>query len=358
MNRMDGKSRQTSWTERSRIAFAVVLSIAVLGAGAYFLRDRQNDSPAAPLEDASAGMAADAVADAGNAATDVTPAETGSGPETIRPDARNITRTAPAQPGPELPASTAVTIPHDTPMAEFKAELWEDIQANPPPLHEPGDPAVDADLAYRLYTYYGNCTMAAWTSRQFDRQLGRVEGWARSARARSLDRLEGSVDRMVGLYELCQAIPEDVDARMAAVMWMTEALQLGHEIAEVQYYDKVMGFMMRTDRFNHLPPLAMNHPGLVMQFQDTARLGLERALARGHPEAYVAKSRAVLEGMIYPRDPQLAYAYARAAELQAAKHLTVVYGIDNWKQAAAQYLDEEQVAEAERMALELRGERP
>ena len=95
-------------------------------------------------------------------------------------------------------------------------------------------------------------------------------------------------------------------------------------------------------------------PGLVDDFKITARRGLARALEKGHPEAYLAKSRALLEGLIFDKDPVLAYAYARLAEQEAAKNQLLIQDLDRWKQQAARYLDQGQIAEAEQLALELK----
>ena len=84
------------------------------------------------------------------------------------------------------------------------------------------------------------------------------------------------------------------------------------------------------------------------------RLGLARALKRGHPEAYLARSQAVLEGLIYKKDPVLAYAYARVAEQEAAKNHLLLKDLARWKQQAARYLDLQQIAEAEQLALEMK----
>jgi TPR repeat protein len=140
---------------------------------------------------------------------------------------------------------------------------------------------------------------------------------------------------------------------MEAVAWMSKAVRLGHGVAEVQFYEKAMGFILRPDRYTNSPPLALQHPGLVMEFKDTARLAFARAMAKGHPEAYLGMSRAVLEGLIYPRDPVLAYAYALRAETEGRNHRTIVGNAGYWKAAAAQYLDQEQIAEARHLALEM-----
>ncbi len=214
-------------------------------------------------------------------------------------------------------------------------------------------PHSTPDTAYRLYMYHGNCSVVVSRGDHINQQIERIANRAETARARSLEELEGHLDRLIDYYELCLPIPADVDSRMEAVIWMSEAVRLGHEIAEVQFYQKAMGFILRPDPSTNSPPLAMIHPGLVADFKSTSRLGLARALEKGHPEAYLAKSQAVLEGLIYPKDPVLAYAYARKAELEAAKSQMILRELARWKQEATRYLSQEQVAEAEQLALEL-----
>ena len=251
-------------------------------------------------------------------------------------------------------AATEVTIPHDVVMQNYKNDLWTEIQHNPPAFSWPGDPALDADMAYRLYMYYGNCSVLSSRGDHINQQIEKIANKAENAGGRGLERLEGRLDRIIDYYELCQPIPLDVDSQMEAVIWMSEAVRLGHGIAEVQFYEKAMGFILRPDPGTNSPPLAMRHPGLVDDFKITARLGLARALEKGHPEAYLAKSQAVLEGLIYKKDPVLAYAYARVAEQEAARSQIILNDLDRWKQQAARYLDQDQIAEAERVALELK----
>lgn len=259
--------------------------------------------------------------------------------ETDRPAAASFN-------GPEI-------VPRDVPLAEYKAKLWEDIRANPPRLRDLDDPEVDAELAYQIYTYYGNCSVMPRTERQVDLRLGNIEAHLEHAKPRGLQRMERRVDRIMSAYELCLLIPPDVDCRLEAVHWMTKAVQLGHDVAEVQFYEKAMGFILRPDQLDNDPPLAMLQPGLVYDFQDTARLAFTRALEKGHPEAYLAKSQALLEGLIYPKNPMDAFAHARAAELVAARYHLILEDLDYWKKSAAQHLTPAELAEAEKMALEL-----
>ncbi|MCU0988722.1 MAG: hypothetical protein MUE63_03810 [Xanthomonadales bacterium] len=252
----------------------------------------------------------------------------------------------------ELRASQE-TFPHSVRMDDYKAALWSEIQAAPPAIETPGDPALDAETAYRLYMYYGMCSMMPRTRNQIDRQLEEIEERARTARRGRLESLESRADQMVDSYELCQAIPPDVDCRMEAVLWMTEAVRLGHEIAQVQFYEKAMGFLLRPDPFSNAPPLVMRHPGLIGEFKATANLALSQALEKGHPEAWLAMSRAVFDGVVFPEDAVLALAYARVAEAEAMENRIILRGLEEQTDAIIQRLDPAQVAEAEELARRL-----
>lgn len=248
-------------------------------------------------------------------------------------------------------------IPHDIALDQVKAELWTDVQANPPELLDRGDPLIDADLAYRLYMFYGNCTMAPRTSHEIDRRLERMAQRAERAGdrggSRFLEGMENRVDSMIDFYEMCLTIPQDVDARYEAVQWMTEAVTLGHEIAQVQYYEKAMGFMLRPDVFGEMPPLVMQRPGLIDAFKSTARYALSEGMEKGHPEAYLAMAQAVFEGLLYRKDPIMAYAYARTAEMKAAQSQIILDSAGEQKLRISQHLNPDQISEAEQMALDL-----
>lgn len=251
-------------------------------------------------------------------------------------------------------AAAGVTLAHDVAIEGYKADLWAEIEADPPELRRRGDPALDADTAYRLYMYYGNCSVMLGRGHQVDQQIEKIANRAETANGRRLDELEGRLDRILDYYELCLPISAEVDARREAVLWMGEAVRLGHEIAEIQYYEKAMGFLLRPDQNANKPPLAMSDPELVVRFQSTARAALNQALEKGHPEAYLARSQALLEGVIYPKDPAMAYAYARLAEIEASRNHVIVDDLARWKHEAARYLDPEQIAKAEQVAMELR----
>ena len=245
-------------------------------------------------------------------------------------------------------------LPHDVPIEDYKAALWSDIQVNPPDFETPGDPELDAETAYRQYMYFGMCSMAPRTSLQADRHVAQLAERAERANGRHLSRIENRVNQTIDMYELCSRIPPEVDCRREAVLWMSEAVRLGHEIAQVQYYEKAMGFLLRPDAYTGDAPLAMQQTSLIGEFKATARSALGGALEKGHPEAYLAMSRAVFEGVIFPRDPILAMAYARVAELEAMANRIILRGLAEHKFELSQFLDSEQAAKAEELSRQLR----
>ena len=329
------------------IVIVVVLALAVVTA--YFW-SHSTRSPIEGVAETQAPQSANSTAQD----APVTGAETGDSEiPGVKGDLNDSRETAGSAQGARASFDQPGTVPDDVTLVDYKAALWAEIQAVPPQPRDRNDPEVDADLAYRLYMYYGNCSVIPRTEQQVDRRLERIAVRVEQANGARLQRMEGHVDQTMSNYELCLLIPPEVDCRLEAVHWVTKAVQLGHDVAEVQFYEKAMGFILRADPLTNDPPLAMQQPGLVSGFKDTARLGLARALEKGRPEAYLANSQALLEGLIYPKNPMEAFAYARAAELTAARYHRILEDLEYWKKAAAQHLTAEQLALAENTALEL-----
>jgi hypothetical protein len=337
--------RITNVLKRSLIILATVL---VLGLAVYALRPAPQSATGAASQEASPPAAGDGENPEPEAADAEPPDEAGE----LSQRAQQLGETRQSEL--RLLAVSREPFPHHVRMDDYKAALWSEIQANPPQFEIPGDPAVDAEMAYRLYMYYGMCTMAPRTSYQADQRLERIASRAERVRGRYLEGLEFRADQTIDMYELCLPIPLDVDPRAEAVVWMTEAVRLGHEIAQVQYYDKIMDFLLRADPYLGGPPLVMQNPELIWEFRATATRALEGALENGHPEAWLAMSRAVSDGVVFPKDPVLALAYARVAELEAMENRILLNDLEEQKFAAGQFLDPAQRAEAEELAHRLR----
>ena len=240
--------------------------------------------------------------------------------------------------------------PKDVAMDQYKSRLWQDLQEDPPPLVPHDSPEVDAELAYRLYMYYGNCSVAPRTQHELDTRINQITARTANATDEYMERVERSAERTFDFFEFCSAIPEDVDARLEAVMWMSDAVYLGHPIAEAQFYQKAMGFLLRPNRFTNGPPIAMLHSGIIEEFKSTSRYALQRAVDRGHPEAFIAMSQAYLDDIIFPRDPVVAMAYVRVAEMAAMESRALDSRIGRQKTTVFPLLTPDEVAEANELA--------
>ena len=89
--------------------------------------------------------------------------------------------------------------------------------------------------------YYGNCSVLHSRGDHINQQIDKIANRAEKAGDRSLERLEGRLDRMIDYCELCQPVLPDADTQLEAVTRMSEAVRLGHEIAEAYSMKKPWG---------------------------------------------------------------------------------------------------------------------
>ena len=244
--------------------------------------------------------------------------------------------------------------PNDVAMDQYKSRLWQDLQDEPPELLPHNSPEIDAEIAYRLYLYYGNCSVSPRTQADLDFRINQITARTQNATEEYMKRVEKSAERTFDFFEYCSAIPLEVDARYEAVRWLSDAVYLGHPIAQTQYYEKAMGFILRPNRFTGGPPIAMLHSGLIEEFKSTSRYALKRAVDRGHPEAFLAMSQAYMDDIIYPRDPLLAMAYVRVGELEAMKNRVIESRLARQKTKITPYLTPNEISEANELAHRLR----
>ncbi|MDX1557185.1 MAG: hypothetical protein R3212_14240, partial [Xanthomonadales bacterium] len=249
--------------------------------------------------------------------------------------------------------STPPAFSHDQSVDEYERSVWDEITQDPPELRRPGDPALDADLAYRLFLFFANCMTAPRTAESAERHLEMTANDTENADAEFLERLARQAEKTMITLELCQVIPAEVDRRLEAVTWLAEAVRLGHEVAQVEYFMKARRLLVAPDFFTDMPPILLLHAGLLEEFKATARYALSRALDRGHPEAFLAMSEAYRQGIIYPRDPVKAYAYLRAAEMQAGQIQRILNYVNRYVPWLTEELRPEEQAEGEALAQQL-----
>jgi len=270
-------------------------------------------------------------------------------------------------------AGIQVPLPHDVDKGDHRNRLVAEIEANPPPLRTPGDPELDADTAYRIYLYLEGCSREPRTQRQAEEQLRQVaadaesaqqamqsaiaaESWIAEKLESQLEGLDKLADRRLAGFYLCRNLPPDLDYPLELFTWLTEAARLGHEIAQIDYYDRALGWIGAYDDFTWAPPLFLRHPELLEEYKATARLALASAVRHGHAEAYLMMSYALLQGAIYPRDLVRALAYMRVAERKAAQHQLTLSMYPTLKNTILQNLSPAQIADAEQLARELEKE--
>ena len=265
---------------------------------------------------------------------------------------RNLPETAIANA--EIGDSSAERLPTDMTSSEYRSAIWAEIQQAPPKLLDREDSEVDADTAYRIYMFLRWCGITPRTERQAEVRFQRIENEIETAtRDDHLSGIKWSANQDFMLYELCRDIPTEVDCRREAVLWLARAVRLGHQAAQIEYYDSAIR-MLTTYRPAYISSsLVLLHPEMAVEFKDTAKFALEQAMNTGHPEAYVVMSQAVIDGVIYPRDPILAYAYAHLGELKAMNSRALSAKASHQKSQVSEFLELEEIAEAKQLALEL-----
>ena len=227
-------------------------------------------------------------------------------------------------------------------------------EAPPEPKHA-GDSVDGGDEAYRLHVYYRLCTTAPRTPEQADRHLSRALDRTVDASAGQLEDWDELAEWALDRYTMCAPIPPDVDRQREAFLWLSAAVRLGHEVAQVQYYSAALEILLYRRPFASSTYLVLHHPELIDEFKVTARFALEEAIKNRHPEAYLAMAQAVLDGVIRPRDPAASLAWIRAAELGGPHDFLMDDMVARRKEAVAQHLDREQLLAAEKEALRIIG---
>jgi TPR repeat protein len=93
----------------------------------------------------------------------------------------------------------------------------------------------------------------------------------------------------------------------------------------------------------------LRRPELVDEYKILAARYLREAMSKGHAEAYLAMSQAVYDGIVIDTDLPLAYAYLERAE-SLTTNINILAAISSRKIEIAQYLDRDQILQAESIA--------
>jgi len=157
---------------------------------------------------------------------------------------------------------------------------------------------------------------------------------------------------MAEMVKSCMPIPPNTDRLLEAFMWLGKAARLDHEVAQISYFETA-GSLLSFPGYRDTT-LLERHPELFAEFKEATRSSLAKALEKGHPEAYLAMSKALSS-----QDPVAAYAYAHAArllangKLLASDHREFSKKIGIQKHKLTPSLTSHEITEAEVLAQEL-----
>ena len=265
-------------------------------------------------------------------------------------------------------ANRGTTLPHDVSKGDYKKQLLAEIEADPPAHRSPTDPGLDADTAYRIYLYLERCSREPRTRRQAEqelkqyakgaettlRMLEQTESIGMGERLQSqLEGIDDRTQRLIIGYRMCSKLPPDLDFQLEPFIWLTEAVVLGHDVAEIDYYEWALAWINSYDDYTWAPPLILKRPELVEEYKSNARLALAEAMNKGHAEAYKMMSYALLQGVIYPQDLVMSLAYMRVAERKAAQHQIKLGMYPSLLNTIEQNMTPQEIVDAEKLALEL-----
>ena len=173
---------------------------------------------------------------------------------------------------------------------------------------------LTGEQLYEVYVYLRSCLDS----------LRSVDGFQKRARAMEqhqrrnpenfpLEQLQNSLERYRTDLARCEGIGEDLAGGLEPVLvdWLTLAAERGYPQAQLAYHQSIRWLLTRQQMTVYRDPLA------VHQYRERAPLYLRAAIRSGHSEAFVEYSLAMQEGILFEQDDELAFAYARAADLAA-----------------------------------------
>lgn len=166
----------------------------------------------------------------------------------------------------------------------------------------------DATASYLMYLLFATCASSPQTQAQLDYELEKIarEGQVFNDAAYVAGRAQVARES----YEKCQDLAPDLSTEemiLEALDWLTISAEQGHLFAQIAYYNLARGLIdAGIDVFKH--------PEVLVDYRLRSARYLQVSLESGHPEAFSTMARALMEGVVFDRDPVASYAYFIAAE--------------------------------------------
>ncbi len=163
--------------------------------------------------------------------------------------------------------------------------------------------------AYQVYTYLRSCMARPRTVEELETATERVRSSERLARRMGTDGVEMEARRVRSAFVRCENLPPDSALPLIMIDWLTLAAERGFPQAQLAYYQSAR-WLLQLDEWS-----PYRYPERVHEYRRLAPLFIEAAFQAGHPDAFAEYALAMIDGIIFDRDAQGAYAYAVAADL-------------------------------------------
>jgi hypothetical protein len=233
---------------------------------------------------------------------------------------------------------------------DYRDALMTEVRSNPPKLLERGDPKAVGEIAYRIYLYYRFCIRSPHPN-QADKWLDDLAERTSDASTEELERAFKHAEDMTQRVDKCLQTSSNTDRDFEAFKWLGEAAGSGHEIAQIEYYQA--GKELLCSPLSGNSCLLLRRPELIEEFKVTANRTMFEALERGHPEAYLAMSEALLDDVVFVKNPVAALAYVKAAKFVTSENRIIMNMIGVREYRISQFLTLEEIADAEVLADEI-----
>jgi hypothetical protein len=174
--------------------------------------------------------------------------------------------------------------------------------------------ALTGEQTYEVYVYLRSCMDSLRSAQALERQAdSMLEYHERNPDEFTVEDLENTLQRLRLDLARCEGVGAELEHELELLLadWLTLAAERGYPQAQLAYHQSIRWLLSRQAM------TVYREPQRVREYRARAHGYLLAALRSGHSEAFVEYSLALQEGILLEQDNELAFAYARAADLAA-----------------------------------------
>ena len=174
--------------------------------------------------------------------------------------------------------------------------------------------SLTGEEIYQAYVYLRSCLDSLRSVDSFRQRVQALEEHQqRHPVDFPLDELEQVLEGYRTDLARCEGVGIGLNGsfELLLVDWLSLAAERGYPQAQIAYHQSIRWLLTRQRMSVYRDPQA------VRRYRERAPVYLQAAVRSGHSEAFVEYSLAMQEGILFAQDDELAFAYARAADLAA-----------------------------------------